>query len=52
MSIADRLETLINDNYDTGYKSCLKDLKKWLLNDNTDEHVSSVYKFIEEMEKK
>jgi len=35
-----------------GYKACLKDLKKWLLKDNTDEHISSVYKFIEEREKK
>lgn len=30
----------------------LKDLRKWLLHENTSEHISSIYDFIEKYEKK
>jgi len=33
--------------YMAGYTSCLKNLEQWLLKESTDEHISSVYEFIE-----
>jgi len=38
--------------YIAGYRSCLQNLKQWLLKENNGEHISSIYDFINEMEKK
>ena len=33
--------------YIAGYRSCLQNLRQWLLNENKDEHISAVDKFLD-----